>query len=140
MEQQLIQFITHHWPLWVAFFILLALVIINEWITQKQGPKSLSTAEVIEQMNNERAIIIDTRASEIFRAGHILGAVCLPDNDLSRFERYKAQPIILVCARGLQSASLAAKLRKQGFTQLMMLNGGMQAWLAANLPVVKGKK
>jgi rhodanese-related sulfurtransferase len=54
-------------------------------------------------------------------------------------EKYKTKPVILVCARGLQSVVVATQLRSKGFTQPMILAGGITAWQAAGLPLVKGK-
>ena len=47
--------------------------------------------------------------------------------------------MILVCARGTQAPALAKKLRSQGFTELLVLAGGMAAWQGCDLPLVKGK-
>ena len=140
--EQLEQFVTHHWQLWLALIAILALIFINELLAQKKRAKELSTAATVEMINHEQAIVIDLRDLEAFRAGHIIDAIRTAADDLNqqRIEKYKTKPVILVCARGLQSAALAATLRKQGLTQpIMVLAGGMAAWQEANLPMVKGK-
>lgn len=82
------------------------------------------------------------RDAEAYRDGHIIDAVRASADDFNqqRMDKYKTKPIILVCARGLQSPALAAKLHEQGFENPMVLAGGMAAWVSANLPVIKGKK
>lgn len=138
---QLGQFITHHWGLWLALVVILSLVLINELHSQKKRAKELSPNAAIDLINHENAVVIDLRDPELFRAGHIIGAICTPADDFSqkRMEKYKTKPLILVCARGLQSVVVATKLRTQGFTQPMILAGGITAWQAAGLPLVKGK-
>lgn len=139
--EQLTQFVTHHWQLWLALIVVLIVIFIHELISQKKRGKELSTAAAVEMINHENAVIMDIRDAEAFRTGHIIDAIhALPDDfSQQRMDKYKTKPIILVCARGLQSAPLAAKLRTQGFTQPMVLAGGISAWQTDNLPLIKGK-
>lgn len=138
---QLGQFITNHWTLCLALVVILIAIFINEFLSQKNRAKELSPAAAVDMINHENAVVIDLRDPEAFRAGHIIGAICTPADDIGqkRMEKYKTKPLILVCPRGLQSATMATKLRTQGFTQPMVLAGGITAWQAANLPLVKGK-
>ena len=135
------QFITNHWQLWLALVIILLLIFINELLTQKKRAKELSPADAVDMINHENAVVIDLRDAELYRAGHIINAIPASVDDFAkpRMDKYKVKPLILVCARGLQSPALAAKLRTQGYVQPMVLAGGMSAWTAANLPMVKGK-
>ena len=139
--EQIGQFIIHHWELWLALVAILIAIFINEFLAQKKRAKELSPAEVVLLMNHNEAIVLDLRDPELFRSGHIVGSIRTNPEDFSqpRMEKYKSKPFILVCARGLQSGPLATKLREQGFQQPMVLAGGIQAWLSAELPLVKGK-
>jgi len=138
---QLGQFITNHWGLCAALVIVLLLILINEISSQKNRAKALSTAAAIDLINHGNAVVIDVRDPELFRAGHIIDAICVPPDDFSqkRMEKYKTKPLLLVCARGIQSGAVATKLQAQGFSQPMVLAGGITAWQAAGLPLVKGK-
>ena len=140
MEKQLFTFIINHWPLWLALFGVLALMFVNEYITKKQGPKNLSPGAAVDAINREKAVVIDMRDAEAFRQSHIVDAKNIPNAPITKLEKYKTKPFILICARGLQSSPLAVKLRKQGFTEVMVLTGGITAWKTASLPLVKGKK
>lgn len=133
------EFITNHWALCLALVIIFVIIFINESLSLKKQGKEISTAETIDMINNQNATVIDTRSVELFKQGHIIGAIRASETDFNqpKMEKYKNKPIILVCARGMQSAALATKLRKQEFTQVMVLAGGMSAWQAANLPVTK---
>ncbi len=140
MEKQLITFIMNHWQLWLAFFGVLFLMVVNEYLVKKQGPKHLSPSAAVDAINREKAAIVDMRNTEAFRQSHIVEAKNIPNAPLDKLEKYKTKPFILVCDRGLQSPPLAVKLRKQGFDQVMVLTGGIAAWKAASLPLIKGKK
>jgi rhodanese-related sulfurtransferase len=135
------QFIINHWTLWSALLVILLLIFINEFITQKNRAKELSTASAVELINHEDAVVVDLRDQETYRSGRIINAIHAAPEDFGKpkLEKYKSKPIILVCARGLQSPALAIKLRQQGYGQVMVLSGGMAAWQSAGLPLVKGK-
>ena len=139
--EQLTQFLTNHWQLGLALVIVLVIIFINELISQKNRGKEVSTTAAVEMMNHENAVVIDLRDAAAFRAGHIIDAIHASADDFNQqsMDKYKTRPVILVCARGLQSAPLAAKLRAQGFVQPMVLSGGMTAWQADSLPLIKGK-
>ncbi len=138
---QLTQFATNHWQLVLALAVILTITLINELVSQKKRGKELSTSAAIEMINHENAVVIDLRDADAFSAGHIIDAIHASADDLGekQSEKYKTKPVILVCARGLQSATLAAKLRVKGFTKLRVLAGGMSAWQTAGLPLIKGK-
>ncbi len=140
MLQQLIEFVSHHWLLVGACVLLLLLILLNEFINHTSGLKKLSATAAVLEMNHRDALVIDLRPKIAFQQEHILGAVSIPSDDPAKFKRYQSVPIILVCERGLQSATLASKLIQQGFKHTMVLDGGINAWQAANLPLVKNKK
>jgi rhodanese-related sulfurtransferase len=140
MPAQLIEFISHHWSLSLAFAFVSGLMLLNELWIKKQGPQGLTPSAAIEAMNHKKATVIDLRDVETFRAGHIIGAKNMPSASADDLKKYKEKPLILVCARGLQSSSLAVKLRKQDFQQVMVLTNGITPWKTDNLPLKKGKK
>jgi rhodanese-related sulfurtransferase len=132
-------FIEHHWQLCVAFVVIFVIIFIYEYITSQKQGKSLSVEQAVDQINNHDAVVIDLRSAELYKKGHIINAIRASEADfkLPKMQRYKEQPVILVCARGIESNLLAAKLYKQGFMQVMLLTGGISAWQAARLSLVK---
>ncbi|KTD32957.1 rhodanese-related sulfurtransferase [Legionella nautarum] len=135
------QFITNHWGLWLALVVILLLIFINELLTQRKRAKEISPQAAVNLINHEDAMVVDLREVDAFRKGHIIDAVRATPDDFAqqRMDKYKAKTLILVCARGLQSAQLAAKLQAEGFSKSMVLAGGIAAWQTAELPLVKGK-
>lgn len=134
------QFITNHWELWLALIAILVLIFINEWITQKKKAKELNPQAAVDLINNENAVVFDLRDKETFKNGHIIGAIncTAEDFEQAKMNKYKNKKIILVCARGLQSPAVAAKITAQGY-QPMVLGGGIASWQNADLPLVKSK-
>lgn len=134
------QFIMNHWELWLVLMVILLLTFINELITQKQNAKALSPQAVVDLMNNEHAVVLDIRDKEAYKIAHIIDAQNIKGEDLAqqKMDKYKNKPIILVCARGIESQAVAKKLRAKGHNS-MILSGGIAAWQNAGLPLVKGK-
>lgn len=137
--QHLNEFVQHHWQLWLALLVILAVIAINEWFTQKKQAKKLSAQGVVELINHEDAAVFDLRDAEAYQQGHIIQAIQANTAEMqaSKIKPYQTKPFVLVCARGQQSMTLGMKLRQQGYTHVYILEGGMTAWQSAGLPLVK---
>lgn len=105
------------------------------------GVPNLTTAEAINLINRSHAIVLDVRNDAEFANGHIVDAKHIPVDKLAErlneLTKYKDKPILVNCQRGMRSAKACDILRKAEFTQVHNLQGGLDAWLAAKLPVVK---
>lgn len=105
------------------------------------GVPNLTTAEAINLINRSHAIVLDVRNDAEFANGHIVDAKHIPVDKLSErlneLTKYKDKPILVNCQRGMRSAKACDILRKAEFTQVHNLQGGLDAWLEAKLPVVK---
>jgi rhodanese-related sulfurtransferase len=105
------------------------------------GALNLNTAEAINLINRNHALVLDVRNDAEFASGHIVDAKHIPLDKLAErlaeLNKYKDKPILVNCQRGARSAKACEILRKAEFTQVNNLQGGLDAWLAAKLPVVK---
>ena len=86
--------------------------------------------------------ILDVRSTaEWDEAGHIEGAVSIPVVDLpanlAQLPADKAAPIVVMCASGHRGGMAMMYLQFLGYTSVRNLGGGLNAWIAAELPVVK---
>ncbi len=137
---KLFSFILQHWPLWLAFILILALIIRLELKSAREAARQLSPQQATLMINNEQAVVVDVREATEYANGHILGAVNLPLSGLKDnskpIERYSGRPIIIVCQRGHRSMQ-AIGLLQTVVTKLNNLRGGMQAWQEAGMPVEK---
>jgi phage shock protein E len=85
--------------------------------------------------------ILDVRTPEEFQAGHVAGAVNVDFNgkdfaaELAKLPKEK--PYLVHCRSGGRSGKSLEVFQKLGFKSVLHLDGGILAWEAAKLPVVK---
>jgi rhodanese-related sulfurtransferase len=81
--------------------------------------------------------LVDVREPDEWDAGHITEAVHIPMGLLGQRQDELAQDrtILAVCRSGNRSGQVVDALRKAGY-DAENLDGGMQAWAAADLPFV----
>ncbi len=136
-----ISFLVEHWMLSGLFGVILVLLLGNELRHRAFGVPGLSPQQLVDLLNHKDAVVVDTRASERFNLGHILGAMNIPaenvGSSLKTLNKYKNKPIILICGLGADSSKLSKIFKANGFTELYHLSGGMDAWHAQGLPVAK---
>jgi rhodanese-related sulfurtransferase len=138
---QYLQFVVNHWILWLAFILLIAVILFEEVRGRIQGVPRLQPQELTHLINREEPVIIDVRDANAFAKGHIIGAVNIPHTQmatsLDRLKSYQGRPIVFVCANGQTAPQEGAKLRAKDFENVSFLSGGMTAWQNANLPVTR---
>ncbi len=85
----------------------------------------------------DAGIVIDVREYPEFALGALPQAQLVPLSSLAEaclgWDPHERR--ILVCKSGKRSRQAAELLRERGFTNLAVLEGGTEAWIAAGLPV-----
>ena len=88
-----------------------------------------------------KPLLIDLRTDEEWANGYIEGSVHIPINallaDMTQLPADKAAPIVLACASGHRGGIGMLVLNMLGYTNVRNLAGGINAWAAAELPLVK---
>ena len=139
--QDILLFVQHHLALFTALAAILVVLIMIEFNKLKRSANRVSPAQATQLINHQKAVVIDIRTPDAFSSGHIIGAVSFPLSEISnkskKFEKFKINPIIVVCNAGMESPKAAALLIKQGY-RILILAGGMRAWRDAQMPIVKG--
>ena len=96
------------------------------------------------QMRVGRPIhLVDVRSSAEYADGHAAGACSIPIDELDATNLNSrlgdgagsAEPLHLICASGLRAAQAARKLRAQGLHNLVLVEGGTDAWSQQRLPL-----
>jgi hydroxyacylglutathione hydrolase len=109
----------------------------DAWAMLTTSPAVLEVG--IDELANrpDGAAVIDVREPEEFAAGHVPGAVSLPQADLSSRlgELPRDRPVLVICQGGYRSLRAAQFLRQAGFTDVASVRGGTDAWRAAGRPV-----
>ncbi len=86
-------------------------------------------------LNETPPLVIDVREPREFKLGHIPQAqlIPLPKFLLEPLNLPHSRLIVLVCRGGRRSERAAYLLQQEGYTNVVMLRGGMLAWEAADL-------
>ena len=91
----------------------------------------LSPEEAKRRMDeNDTVLVLDVRTQEEYDEGHIRGAICLPNEEITAdmpivFD--KDTEILLYCRSGRRSAEAREKLKKMGYTNVSDF-GGIIDW------------
>jgi rhodanese-related sulfurtransferase len=99
--------------------------------------KNLDAREVARMLQQDAIVLIDVREPNEYAAAHIKGARLVP---LSRFDPAglptgEGKPIVFHCGIGGRSAKAVAVCQRAGLSIDSHMKGGIQAWIAAGLPV-----
>lgn len=103
------------------------------------GGQTVDVPEAVRLVNHSHGIFLDIRSPEHFKAGTLPQARNIPAADLptKMASLPKDKPIIVVCEQGNSAGRVASTLRKEGYTQAVVLEGGLRAWLKDGMPLSK---
>lgn len=100
--------------------------------------QSITVQDAFRRSTDGLIQIIDVRTPEEFAACHAPGALNVPLSDLaSRTTELPPEPICCICMAGQRSAAAIETLDGLGRTGIPNVAGGMNAWVAAGLPVTE---
>jgi hydroxyacylglutathione hydrolase len=99
----------------------------------------LPTLTAAELAARDDLAILDVRTPNEWHAGHIANAQHLElaalAQELKGFS--SGQPLAVVCGSGMRSSVAASLLKRAGVHTVYNVQGGMQGWMRAGLPVVR---
>jgi len=100
---------------------------------------ALAPGDVAERLRSRRAVLVDIREPNEFARRHVRGALSRP---LTAFEQahLKIEPgldVIFTCRTGMRTGANCARLAAAVDGQAFVLAGGVDAWAASGLPVVR---
>ncbi|MDE2149821.1 MAG: rhodanese-like domain-containing protein [Gammaproteobacteria bacterium] len=132
-------FFHQHPLLFAALAAVLALLLANEIHGALNAGTRVSTLDAVRLINDRNALILDVRPPAEFKKGHLLGALNMPLARLAdhagELGKDRQRPVLVYCGLGSAAAEAAKKLRALGFAEVYPLRGGINNWLASNLPV-----
>ena len=110
-------------------------------VRRSAGGPCVTPAQATHLINREDALVVDVRDPGEFGAGHILGAKNVPlariDEGSPELAKRKDRPLVVYDDRGDRASKAVGALKKQGFSRVVNLSGGIGAWQQAGLPVEK---
>ncbi len=99
---------------------------------QTQAYRRIDMDSAISMMETEQDyVILDVRTQAEYEAGHIPGAICIPNETIAK-ERPDELPqtdqlILVYCRSGNRSKQASQKLAVMGYTQVVEF-GGIRDW------------
>ena len=110
-------------------------------LLSRRAAGEVGTLAAVQLINHQDALVLDVREDIEYDAGHIANARHIPvgklEGRLQELEKFKSKPIVVVCRSGMRSNRACSVLRKHGFADVHNLEGGINAWQQASLPVAK---
>ena len=120
----------------ILMLLLLVLLMIGFTVSsnaaQENAYRQITMTEAVEMMEKEENyIILNVRTEQEFAAGHIPGAVLLPNETIGTKEipqlSDKDQLIMVYCRSGNRSKQASGKLAELGYTNIVEF-GGINSW------------
>ena len=120
-----------------TYFVIAALAILlllgcSQKKQQEASYRQISMNEAIAKMAEEtNYLILDVRTPEEFAAGHIPGAINIPDENIGTAQIPELpdqdQLILVYCRSGNRSKQASEKLAALGYTNIVEF-GGINSW------------
>jgi rhodanese-related sulfurtransferase len=105
------------------------------------GVANIAATEAVMLMSRSKPLILDVRDATEFASGHIQGAKNIPLAELAsrikEIEKFKDKTVLVHCQRGMRAKTACGILRAQQFSQLNNLQGGLDTWIEAKMPLNK---
>jgi rhodanese-related sulfurtransferase len=101
----------------------------------------VSILEATQLFNQGKTLFLDIRDEAEFAKGHVREARNIPLKQLKErigeLNKFKAKSVVVICAKCSQSGSAATQLKTAGFENVQIMDGGVAAWQAQGMPVIK---
>ncbi len=108
--------------------------------------QTISPQELSDLLSQGKAELIDVRTPVEYREIHIEGARNVPldrlepESLVAQRNGRSDEPLYVTCKSGKRGSQACQKFIDAGFDRVVNVDGGVDAWESADLPVVRGKK
>jgi len=112
------------------------------WMSLAPRGRQASPMQATQMINRGRSTaVVDVRTVDEYAAGHLRDAKHIPLADLANrigeLDKSKVKTVIVVDQAGNRANKAASQLKAAGFDDIYSLEGGIAAWTAAGLPLIK---
>ncbi|PIQ23053.1 hypothetical protein COW36_02100 [bacterium (Candidatus Blackallbacteria) CG17_big_fil_post_rev_8_21_14_2_50_48_46] len=98
--------------------------------------------EAYEMQKKNLAVFVDVRSRFEYNAEHIQNAISFPYKDISMTNQFpfpKDKSLVMYCGCPHHLSGMSAEiLKKQGYSQVKVINEGYWGWKQMGLPIVQG--
>ena len=100
----------------------------------------IEAAEAHRALESGAVQLVDVREVSEIQALRVEGALNLPLSRLGELAVHldRNRPVFLLCRSGNRAASAAAQLRSLSYRDVLVIRGGLDAWMKSGKPVVRG--
>lgn len=104
--------------------------------TVTPGP-TCDVETLCQRMQAGPCLLLDVRESHEYASGHVPGSANAPLRHLEKYVRNydPTRPVYVMCESGTTSPAAVERLGLLGFEHIITVEGGLNAWKAARLPV-----
>lgn len=104
--------------------------------------RQLTATEFANTIEQNNPTVIDIRTQEEFQTGHIANALNIDFYQTQNFSDYldkldKKKPYLIYCRSGNRTNQALELMKAKGFTDVAELQGGIQSWELAKLPLTQ---
>ncbi|WP_299517984.1 rhodanese-like domain-containing protein, partial [uncultured Flavobacterium sp.] len=99
----------------------------------------ITAQELSHEIQNNNKLLIDVRKKSEFNAEHVIDAINIPLNEISKRlnEFPKDKPFVLNCAGGYRSIIAASILKQNGFSNFSDVVGGFSEIKKTSIPTTE---
>lgn len=100
---------------------------------------SVNELKAIIDISSEEIVLLDVRSKEEFESGSIKDSVNIPHEDLlsdiALVSQYKTKKVVVYCRSGRRAELVINELEKNGFLDIIDIDGDIMAWSQSNYPL-----
>lgn len=104
----------------------------------------IQAKQLQQDLQTKRIVLLDVRTPIEHQETHLSGSISMPLDDLNPSDVTStiagADQCVLICRSGKRAERAFEKLQAAGCRKLAILDGGVDAWEAAGLPVIRTEK
>ena len=93
--------------------------------------------------SSEPLVLLDVRTAEEFESGRIKNSINIPHeillSNIDLVSQYNDEQLVVYCRSGKRASLVIEALEKNGFTNVVDIEGDILAWSEANYPLVELK-
>ena len=93
--------------------------------------------------SSEPLVLLDVRTTEEFETGRIKNSINIPHeillSNIDLVSQYNDEQLVVYCRSGKRASLVIEALEKNGFTNVVDIEGDILAWSEANYPLVVQK-
>ena len=100
--------------------------------------QTIAPREADALVNDHKAVLLDIRSEDEFADAHLPGAMLVPNGeiDAALAATLEGRDAIFYCTSGMRTMRAANDLEQGGLNNPKILDGGLNSWMSAGLPVV----